>query len=523
MPNPLADRWSSFRQQIQVYIVMLCDRGGLPDGGVDRRLLHGVFWSLIGTISAQGFNQLAWIIVARLLGKSGFGEFGMITATVSAFGVVAGLGLGTTATKFTAEWRRKDPLRVGRFLSFLLLVAGISGVAFAVLFVILAPVLSVHWMNAPQLLSGLFWSSPMVLFQTLNGVLAGALAGFESFRSLMKIQLFSGLANFPVSLLGALFFGLNGAVGALLFSTALLWILSDRALRRCCRQERVALYWGNAGKEWAILWSFSLPALLSSLLVNPVLWLASIMLVSHPNGYGELGLVNAANQWRLMLMMFPTILSNTALPILAAESAVPDHHGGFAQVLNTTHRLSVLVTLPSAVFLILFSRWIFVLYGPGFEAGVPVLILVVYGTSISSIGSVVGAAIISKGRMWFGAFQNLTWGVVLWAAVYHGAQTWGALSFGVGFLVSYSILAGWSFLYLRRDLPPGLVIRTVKSVVFIGLIAGVTWVAKPALQACLAFPVIFVALWMTWTLVRDSSVRVSAAEESRRQMRGGSL
>ena len=67
------------------------------------RFVRGAWWSLVGMGAAQGLAVLASIVTARLLGKVTFGEFGMVTGTVGAFGMLAGFGLGLTATKFVAE------------------------------------------------------------------------------------------------------------------------------------------------------------------------------------------------------------------------------------------------------------------------------------------------------------------------------------------------------------------------------------------------------------------------------------
>lgn len=50
------------------------------------RFARGASWSLAGMGAAQALAVIASIVTARLLGKVGFGEFGMVTGTVGAFG-----------------------------------------------------------------------------------------------------------------------------------------------------------------------------------------------------------------------------------------------------------------------------------------------------------------------------------------------------------------------------------------------------------------------------------------------------
>src|SRR5262249_23165607 len=87
------------------------------------RLLRGALWSLVGAVLARGSVLLASLLLARMLGKGQFGEFGMIQSTVGMFGVFAGFGMGVTLTKHIAEWRAKDPARIGRVMKLANLLA----------------------------------------------------------------------------------------------------------------------------------------------------------------------------------------------------------------------------------------------------------------------------------------------------------------------------------------------------------------------------------------------------------------
>ena len=54
------------------------------------RLAKGVFWSMAGAVISRGLMLVASVLVARMLGKVGFGELGMIRSSVGMFGVFAG-------------------------------------------------------------------------------------------------------------------------------------------------------------------------------------------------------------------------------------------------------------------------------------------------------------------------------------------------------------------------------------------------------------------------------------------------
>ncbi|PQP33980.1 polysaccharide biosynthesis protein, partial [Desulfobacteraceae bacterium SEEP-SAG9] len=45
---------------------------------VGSRLARGVFWSTAGVVISRGLMLAASVLVARMLGKTGYGELGMI-------------------------------------------------------------------------------------------------------------------------------------------------------------------------------------------------------------------------------------------------------------------------------------------------------------------------------------------------------------------------------------------------------------------------------------------------------------
>ena len=54
---------------------------------------------------SRALSLAAAILVARTLGKVVYGELGIIQSTVGMFGTLAGFGMGTTSSKFVAEFR----------------------------------------------------------------------------------------------------------------------------------------------------------------------------------------------------------------------------------------------------------------------------------------------------------------------------------------------------------------------------------------------------------------------------------
>src|SRR5262249_53495765 len=94
-----------------------------PHGSIHGRLARGTFWTLLGTLVAQGASLVSSIIAARLLGPAGYGELGMVRSTMLLLSIPAGTGLGIVASKYVAQYRDVDPARAGRLIGLLLALA----------------------------------------------------------------------------------------------------------------------------------------------------------------------------------------------------------------------------------------------------------------------------------------------------------------------------------------------------------------------------------------------------------------
>ena len=185
----------------------------LPPGSLRARIAGGTFWTLVGSVVAQFAGMLGSILSARILGKVGFGELGMIRSTVLLFGVLAGTGLGMAATKYVAEFRTKDPVKTGRMIGLFTNTAIILGGTVALMFAILATPIAKWAMNAPHLAGAMKVGCFLFLLNTINGVQLGTVCGFEAFRTQSLVIVLDGIFNLAFIPIGALFYGVTGAVG----------------------------------------------------------------------------------------------------------------------------------------------------------------------------------------------------------------------------------------------------------------------------------------------------------------------
>jgi len=411
------------------------------------RFARGAVWSLIGAVISQGSTLAASVITARLLGREQFGAYGMIQSTVGMLGIFAGLGLGVTATKHVAEFRVRDPERAGRIIALGSAVALVSGGGLALALVAFAPLLATKTLNAPELANELRISSVLLFFNAFNGAQTGALAGFEAFREIARINLLRGLATFPVTVGFVFLWGLPGAVWALAATAAVTCLISQLPLRQHCAAQGIQPQISSAWRERRVLWTFSTPAFLSGALVGPVTWAASTMLVNHPGGYAEMGVFSAANQWRTALLFIPSLVGQIAVPMLAS---LQHGQGGRSvrRLLIGSMLLNALCTVPVLIFLVPCSSWIMSLYGPGFTSRGAVMQVLVISAVLLAIQTPVGTFITAFGRVWEGFFMNVGWAASLLATAYTLLVLgWGAQALAGAYLAGYTVHAVWTFSY----------------------------------------------------------------------------
>jgi O-antigen/teichoic acid export membrane protein len=417
---------------------------------IGRRMAYGAFWSLTGSLVSQGLMLLASIVVARLLGKAEYGQLGMIRSTVNMFAVFAGFGLGMTATKYISQFRNSEREKTGKIIGLTTLFAGFTGGLIALIILLMAPYLAASQLHAPELVNEIRLGAVMLFFSALNGAQTGALSGFEAFKTIAKVNLISGLLAFPVQVFFTWFFGLPGSVMGFGANFLILWILNFFSLRRTASKAGIKIHFRGALHEWKVLFHFSLPALLSGLLVAPVMWICNLMLVDRPGGYGEMALFDAANQWRNAVLFIPAILAQIALPMLSSHSADPVK---FNRILNVNIRMNLLVALLFAVIIALLSGYIMSSYGTGFAEGRLVLVFLAFSTVLVAVNNIIGQAIAGKGKMWPGFFLNLIWSAVILASSTILLRLgYGATGLAAAFLISYSVHTITQTIYIKAQI-----------------------------------------------------------------------
>jgi O-antigen/teichoic acid export membrane protein len=308
---------------------------------------------------------------------------------------------------------------------------------------IFAPWLAEHTINAPHLSSVLRIGGVMLLLSALNGAQTGALSGFEAFRTIAYVNLVVGFISFPILIGGAYYGSLNGAVWALAGNLGINWLLNHIALRKEARRYGVPLSLTDCTSELPVLWRFSLPALLAGSMVGPVNWICSAFLVNGHDGYSEMGIFSAANQWYTILLFLPSLLGHVVLPVLS-ERLGKNEMRQSSRLLLLAVKTNALLVVPVVVVASVASPYIMNLYGVGFRSGWPTLVVVLLTAGITTIQNPIGQIIAASGRMWIGFAMNIGWALVFTAGT-HVLIDHGSIGLASARLAAYIMHTTWVF------------------------------------------------------------------------------
>tara|TARA_B110000971_G_scaffold87312_1_gene89701 strand:+ start:881 stop:2236 length:1356 start_codon:yes stop_codon:yes gene_type:complete len=402
---------------------------------IQRRITSAAFWSLTGAVISQSLLILTSIIVARILGLEEFGELGIIRSTISMFSVFAGFGLGLTATKYVAELKIKDKEKTGKIIGLTTLFAVAAGFVIAIIIFVFAPFIAETTLNSPHLVDELRLSAVILFFSAINGSLTGTLYGFESFKLITKVTVAAGLLSFPVQIGFTLIFGLYGSLLGLGFSVFVLCVFNLIAIRKEAFKLGIIIQFKKSLTELPIIYKFSLPALFSGLMVTPTIWFCNTMLVNQPNGFAEMALFSASNQWSSAVLFVPTVISKIALPLLSASI----NENQFIRILKINVFINFVLALLIAISIYIFSSLIMDFYGEGFQKGNTVLIILAFTNIFIAINGVIGQAIAGKDKMWMGFLLNTFWSIALVTSAYVFLLKfeYGAKGLAYAFLLSY--------------------------------------------------------------------------------------
>ena len=356
---------------------------------ISSRLFRDSFWTILGNALGKGLTVLGGIIIASLLGKDVFGEYGLLRNTLLLIAIFSTMGLGYTSTIYVAKYKQEDESLLYSLISSVLKITLI----FSGLIAILVFAFSFHiaiYLEDASLTVGLKCLSAIIIFNALTTSQIGILAGFKLFKETAYANILSGICNFILSVCLTYIWGFNGAIGSLLLSQIFNCALNHHILRK----QLTSLHKeGKATLKYIL--RQSLPIALQEMSLSVTHWLGSIILLKLTD-YGEVGLYSAASQWAAVILFIPITLRNVVLSHLSSDQNKSQHN----KILYSMMGIYALSTFVPSTLVVLLSNSIIRFYGETFYGLKSVLAVCCYATVFNSVYNVFSSEFMSRNRNW---------------------------------------------------------------------------------------------------------------------------
>jgi len=410
----------------------------LTRGSLLTRLHTGVALNLIGSTFNQGSTFALNLITANLLGRLAFGEFTVVQTTLSTVGSLAQIATGYTATKYVAEFRERDPERAARILHLCGRLSTVTAVLATALLAAAAPFIAVKAYSAPQLTVWLRIAATGVLFIVMNGFRSGALAGLEDYRALARVGTVSGILYLVLGVAGTYFGAIAGALVGIVVSAAIQWVLLGNALRQALDRWKFPSGAVDAWKERATLLHFALPATLTSAVTLPAYWLASAFLVRQPGGLEQIAVFGAANSFRLIVIFLPNVMNSVGMSLLNNQRRTSTE--GYRWIFWWNLTLTVAFVAAGAVAVVAGGPWLLRAFGKDFDAGYPVLRVLMLTAVLESAATWIYQIIQSHGKMWLTLFGvTLPRDLLILALAYSLTPQFGASGLAAAYVGGWAL------------------------------------------------------------------------------------
>ena len=400
------------------------------------RLIKGTTLSLIAVAFNQGSTLIVNIIIARILIMQTFGEYAMVQSTLLTVATLSQFAIGSTASKYIAEYRSSDPERTGRIMGLCAVISLVMAGLGAFLLIAMAPWLANTMLKAPHLAVAIIIGSGFLFFFSLHGYQTGALSGLEAYGSLAKAGVASGVVAVVAISLGAWWGGLNGSIIGLSISAFARCVIHNRWLRLETRKQGLKpQYHGSMSQEIAIIFNFALPAALAGCYSFPMVWLANSFLIQQQNGYEEMALYASATAVKQLVLFIPQVINSVSLSVLNNFRGKMDEQG-YKRVYKANIWIVIGITLPVGLFLGLFGDVILGVFGKDYRGGKMLLQILMISTIFESLAVSLYQHIQSQGKIWTTLFLiNIPKEAVFAGLAFILVPTQGAIGLGWAYTI----------------------------------------------------------------------------------------
>lgn len=352
-------------------------------------LISDSLWAVMGNGIGSFLLLVAGIIIARILGKDLYGEYGMVKTTMFNIAAFSTFGLGYTATKFVSEFFQRDKRCIRDVVKKSLLITLFSSTLLCLALFIFASPLSV-FINAPELEAPFRFLGIIMICRAMATTSGAICAGFKDFKNVGIINILSGLSLLLFGFVLTYYNSVTGSLVALFISQFIMCLCNLYVVYKHVKTLPV-----DYQKIETNIFRYSFPVALQELSFMISTWGTTLLITKYAS-LGEVGIWTAVQQWNAIVLFIPGLLVNVVLAYLSGSIDSEKH----ASLLKRMIIINCLCAVGPLIIVALLSGFIASMYGSTFEGMEIVLNTLLIGTLFMCLSSVLQSDFISLGKNW---------------------------------------------------------------------------------------------------------------------------
>lgn len=389
-----------------------------------RAFGFGLIWSVLGTVAVRLTPMITTILISHWFGIETVGTFAITYGTLLSATFLASTGVNLMATRNVAAYAAKDPVTAGRLAGMALLLAAGCAILLGLLIFVFAEDIAGRLLRQPELAFYLKVISPIIVVNALNNSQIAILSGLQQFKTIARLNTIMGCLMIAAVPAGLYLYGLTGAFAGLGAAYLAGCVITAPAMTGALRAKGIPLAFRGALSQWPMITGFAIPALLASLLFEPVNWICTTIVVGNPDGLQQVGLYFIAMQLETLLLFAPQVVVQVTIPMLSTGFGEADRRR-VLNVLGMSIGTNIAIAVGFVAVMMLFGDWFLILFKLDPAQHWPIFMVVVFASAIIAGALPLGQVPVSSGHMWTGLSITGGWAATFiigtWLLQDHGA------------------------------------------------------------------------------------------------------
>jgi len=375
--------------------------------------------------------------VAILLGPSGMGIVGLLTATTGIVSGLTNLGLGTSAVKRISEANATaNEERISIVISVLRRLVWMTGLLGALATLILSPWLSYVTFGNKEYTLAFVWISVTLLFNQLSVGELVLLQGMRRLQQLAKANVYGSLTGLVVSIPLYYRYGIRGIVPVIII-TSLITLFFSCYFAKKIQTAKVAISSTIILTEGKNMMLMGIMISLSGFITLVAAYLLRIF-INHTGNVADVGYYSAGfTIINTYVGMIFTAMGTDYYPRL---STIANDNIQCKESINQQAEIALLILAPVLLFFLVFVNWaVIILYSSRFLAITGLVYWASLGIFFKTVSWAIAFVFLAKGDGKLFFWSELTGSIYFLIGNMLGYYLGGLTGLGFSFLISYVV------------------------------------------------------------------------------------